>query len=145
MPHAIVTYIISLTSIPPWEIIRYMVQELDDGQWMCMSFTLLGWLGATTIHGWEILTWFELSFFQGICFLGGVEGFFFQSWVGWDDVKWGLGIFLFQGRLFLHIWGVFWVGRCAIFFPFQRGFFLGGVGRVWLFLKGGRLNLIIFI
>jgi hypothetical protein len=33
-------------------------------------------------HTWMRDIDIELSFFQGICFLGGVEGFFFQSWVG---------------------------------------------------------------
>ncbi len=51
MSHGIVAYIISLTSIQPWEIIRYMVHELNGGWWMCMSTTMLGWFGATTTHG----------------------------------------------------------------------------------------------
>jgi hypothetical protein len=139
MPHAIVTYIISLTSIPPWEIIRYMVHELDGGWWMCMSSIMLGWLGAITTHGREMLTrsnLCELSFFEGICFLGGVEGFFFPKlgWMKWGEV--GFGDFSFPSGLFLHIFGVFWVGRDAIF-SIPKGFFWGGVGRVWLFLKGG--------
>jgi hypothetical protein len=44
-------------------------------------------------------------------------------------VKWGLGIFLFQGGLFLHIWGVFWVGRGVIFFHSKGVFFWVGWGE----------------
>ncbi len=55
-------------------------------------------------------------------------------------MKWGLGIFLFQGGLFLHIWGVFWVGRGAVF-SIPKGFFFGWGREGVIVFKGWEAKL----